>query len=75
MKIQKIDKAISPFAGISFVNDYFEKAGLGQLIDKELGDRVSLFGYQYSDIIKNLIPKLRDIFKRGRLCRRYWHPP
>ena len=54
MKVQKINKTISPFAGISFVNDYFEKKGLSLLIDKELGSRVKLFGYQYSDIIKNL---------------------
>jgi len=64
MKIQKIDKTISPFAGISFVNDYFEKAGLGQLIDRELGDRVSSYGYQYSDIIKNLI----NVFLSGGDC-------
>ncbi|MBE9481067.1 MAG: IS1380 family transposase [Bacteroidetes bacterium] len=64
MKIQKIDKTISPFAGISFVNDYFEKTGLSQLIDKELGSRVKLFGYQYSDIIKNLT----NVFLSGGDC-------
>ena len=64
MKIQKIDKTISPFAGISFVNNYFEKAELGQLIDRELGDRVSLYGYQYSDIIKNLT----NVFLSGGDC-------
>lgn len=64
MKIQKINKTISPFAGISFVNNYFEKAGLSQLIDTELGDRVSLFGYQFSDIIKNLT----NVFLSGGDC-------
>ena len=64
MKVQKINKTISPFAGISFVNDYFEKTGLSQLIDKELGSRVTLFGYQYSDIIKNLT----NVFLSGGDC-------
>jgi ribosomal protein L23 len=64
MKVQKINKTISPFAGISFVNDYFEKTGLSQLIDKELGSRVKLFGYQYSDIIKNLT----NVFLSGGDC-------
>ena len=64
MKVQKINKTISPFAGISFVNNYFEKTGLSQLIDKELGSRVKLFGYQYSDIIKNLT----NVFLSGGDC-------
>lgn len=64
MKVQKINKTISPFAGISFVNDYFEKTGLSQLIDNELGSRVKLFGYQYSDIIKNLT----NVFLSGGDC-------
>jgi len=54
MKVQKINKTVSPFSGISFVNNVFSKIGLSQLIDTELGNRVKLFGYQYSDILKNL---------------------
>jgi len=54
MKIQKLNQTVSPFAGISFVNDCFEKSGICKLIDKELGNRVSSYGYQYSEIIKNL---------------------
>ncbi len=64
MKIQKLNQTVSPFAGISFVNSYFEKAGISQLIDTELGDRVSLFGFQYSDIIKNLT----NVFLSGGDC-------
>ncbi len=64
MKVQLIDNPISPFAGISFVNNCFEKIGVSQLIDTELGDRVSLFGYQYSDIIKNLT----NVFLSGGDC-------
>ena len=54
MKIQKLSKTLSPFAGISFVNHYFNKIGLSQLIDNELGSRVKTIGYSYSDIIRNL---------------------
>ncbi|MCD6543706.1 MAG: hypothetical protein J7K34_04290 [Flavobacteriaceae bacterium] len=54
MKIQRYLNTVSPFAGISFVNDSFNKSGLTQLIDKELGSRVKTVGYSYSDIIRNL---------------------
>lgn len=54
MKVQKFNKKVSPFSGISFVNNIFSKVGISQLVDKELGSRVQLFGYQYSDILKNL---------------------
>ena len=64
MKVQLIDKSISPFAGISFVNDCFENSGMSQLIDIELGDRVSSYGYQYSDIMKNLT----NVFLSGGDC-------
>jgi hypothetical protein len=53
MKIQKSSTSISPFAGISFANAIFNNCGLSQLIDKELGNRVSTVGYSYSDIIRN----------------------
>lgn len=64
MKIQKLTDTISPFAGICFVNNCFEKTGLSQLVDTELGDRVSSIGYQYSDIIKNLT----NVFLSGGDC-------
>ena len=51
MKVQKISKSISPFAGVSLVNNEFEKSGMSQLIDNELGKRVKTVGYLYSDII------------------------
>lgn len=54
MKIQKYSNTVSPFAGISLVNHLFNKAGLSQLIDTELGNRVKTVGYSYSDIIRNL---------------------
>lgn len=54
MKIQKISSKISPFSGISFINNEFEKSGLNQLIDNELGTRVSTKGFTYGNVIKNL---------------------
>lgn len=51
IKIQKTPQTVTPFAGISFVNDAFFKCGLSALIDRQLGLR-NLTGYQYSDIIR-----------------------
>lgn len=54
MKIQKLKDNLSPFAGISLVNEAFCKIGMNELIDKELGARTKFTGYSYSDIIRNL---------------------
>lgn len=54
MKIQNFKTRVSPFAGISLVNYHFNKSGLSQLTDKELGKRSEKGGYQYSEIIRNL---------------------
>ena len=64
MKVQKITNTVSPFAGISFVNYHFNNAGVTQLIDTELGDRVKLFGFQYGEIIRNL----NNVFLGGGDC-------
>lgn len=64
MKLQKKSTNISPFAGISFINSEFNKSGMSQLIDKELGLRVKTTGYRYSDIIKNLC----NVFYSGGNC-------
>jgi hypothetical protein len=64
MKIQKISSTVSPFSGISFVNNEFENSGMSQLIDKELGIRVSTKGYTYANVIKNL----SNIFYCGGDC-------
>ena len=55
IKVQKFSKTVNPFSGISFANNIFNQVGMSHLIDNELGDRVELFGYQYSDIIRNLV--------------------
>lgn len=54
MKVIKSNKTITPFAGISFVNESFSKSGISKLIDSTLGCRVKTTGFQYSDIIKSL---------------------
>ena len=54
MKIQNFKTTVSPFAGISLVNFHFNKSGLSQLIDNELGIRGNKASYQYSEIIRNL---------------------
>ena len=54
VKIQKLKHKVSPFAGISLVNEAFNKVGLSHLIDNVLGRRVKLIGYSYSDIIRNM---------------------
>ena len=54
MKVIKSNKTITPFAGISFVNESFKTSGIANLIDTVLGKRVQSYGYQYSDIFKNL---------------------
>ena len=54
MNIQKLNSSVSPFAGISFANNSFNKTGSSQLIDNELGRRVKTIGFDYSEIIRNL---------------------
>ena len=52
-KIQKISKNITPFGGIFFVNEEFNRSGLRHLIDNQLGIRVSTKGYSYGNLIGN----------------------
>ena len=54
MKVQQYSTTVNPFSGISFVNHIFNRVGLSELIDEELGTRVKYVGYSYSDIIRNL---------------------
>jgi hypothetical protein len=53
-KVQKVSQTITPFGGISFVNNVFNQVGLSKLIDSELGIRVHGMDYRYSEIIRNL---------------------
>ena len=54
MKIQNLNSTVSPFAGISFANNSFNKTGMSQLIDIELGKRIKTIGFDYSEIVRNL---------------------
>ncbi|MDR1866444.1 MAG: hypothetical protein LBR08_12865 [Bacteroidales bacterium] len=44
VKVQKNSNRITPFAGISFIDNEFTRSGLGKLIDSEFGNRVSRCG-------------------------------
>jgi hypothetical protein len=54
MKIRNYKTSVNPFSGNSLVNHHFNKSGMSQLIDNELGMRVKYTGYQYSEIFRNL---------------------
>ena len=54
MKVQNLNRTVSPFAGISFANNSFNKIGMSHLIDNELCKRVKTFGFDYSEIFRNL---------------------
>ena len=69
MKVLKSNKTITPFAGISFVNESFVTSGIAALIDSALGKRIKTVGYQYSDIFKNLT----NVFMSGGDVRRFKH--
>jgi len=64
MKVQKISSKVSPFSGISYVNNEFNNSGMSQLIDKELGGRVSTKGFTYANVIRNL----SNVFYCGGDC-------
>jgi hypothetical protein len=64
-KVQKIiNKVVSPVASISLINEEFNRTGMSQLIDTELGDRLEHTGYSYSEIIRNHC----NIFYSGGDC-------
>lgn len=60
MKLQKNTQTVTPFAGISFINEEFTRCGLSALIDNYLGIR-TMYGYQYSEIFRSWF----DIFFCG----------
>ncbi|MDR2233079.1 MAG: IS1380 family transposase [Tannerella sp.] len=64
VKVEKISQSITPFGGISFVHDIFERSGMRKLIDKELGTRNSTFGYTYGTLLGTWF----DLFLCGGDC-------
>jgi hypothetical protein len=63
-KIVKLSKNITPFAGISYVNAEFNRCGLGQLVDDELGARRKEAKYSYSEIFRTWF----NVFLCGGQC-------
>ena len=63
-KVHKISKNITPFAGIFFVNDAFNRCGFRKLIDRELGYRISTKGYSYGNLFCNFF----NLFLSGGEC-------
>jgi len=63
-KVQKISKNITPFAGIYFVNDEFNRSGIRKLIDNQLGNRASSKGYTYGNLFCNFF----NLFLSGGEC-------
>ncbi len=53
VKIQRISFNVSPFTGISLVNQSFNKSALSQLRDNERVQRVKTVGFSYSEIVRN----------------------
>lgn len=51
MKLQKVSQTITPFAGISFIHEEFNKSGLSNLIDNHLGTG-NMTGYQYGELFR-----------------------
>ena len=53
-KVTQSERNITPFGGLNFLYDAFEKAGISQFIDSELGTRNYRATYSYSDIVLSL---------------------
>jgi hypothetical protein len=51
MKLQKVSQTITPFAGISFIHEEFNKSGLSNLIDNHPGTG-NMTGYQYGGALQ-----------------------
>ena len=52
-KIEKISKNITPFAGVFYAHEEFNRSGLCKLIDNHLGSRNSTKGYTYGNLFGN----------------------
>ena len=62
-KIQIKSEKLTPFGGIFSIMEQFD-ALLAQTIDSTLGLRCTLFGYQYSEILRSLM----CVYLCGGLC-------
>lgn len=64
MKITHSTEKITPFGGFNFCHKLLCDTGIPTLIDNELGKRIKLFGFDYSDIFMNHLA----IFLNGGDC-------
>ncbi len=62
--VQRISFNVSPFSGISLVNQSFNKPRLTHLFDNEIDQRVKTDGSSYSEIIRNFT----KVFCSGGSC-------
>jgi len=63
-KVQKISKNITPFAGVFFAHEEFNRSGLRELIDNQLGIRSSTKTYSYGNLFNNFF----NLFLCGGEC-------
>lgn len=54
MKVQNNSDTITPFAGLNFISNDFDKSGIRQVIENELISKSSLATYSLTDDIKSL---------------------
>ena len=70
-KIQIKSKKHTPFGDFFSIMEQFD-AFLAQTIDSTLGLRCTLFGYQYSEILRSLITRLRSQFVTLKIKIEIW---
>ena len=70
-KIQIKSEKLTPFGGIFSIMEQFDTL-LVQTIDSTLGLRCTFFGYQYSEILRSLITRLRSQFVTLKIKIEIW---
>jgi hypothetical protein len=68
-KIQIKSEKLTPFGGFFSIMEQFD-ALLAQTIDSTLGLRCTLFGYQYSEILRSLMCVYHGRHEKGKTDRR-----
>jgi len=63
-KVQIFSKNITPFSGVFFAHEEFNRCGLRELIDNQLGSRSSTKGYTYGNLLGNLF----NLYLSGGEC-------
>ena len=63
-KVVKTSKNITPFAGVFFAHEEYNRSGIRRLIDNQLGIRNSTKGYSYGNLFGNIF----NLFLSGGQC-------